>query len=95
MTKQEHIDYWVKTAERDWAAVQNIYKAKEYVYALFFAHLVLEKLLKAHWVKDNIDNTPPKIHHLVYLTNKIKLSFTEEEADFFNLINQFVIDMII
>ena len=79
MTKQEHIDYWVKAAKNDWAAVQNIYKAKEYTYALFFAHLVLEKLLKAHFVKDNAENTPPKMHHLVYLANNTKLSFTEEK----------------
>ncbi len=48
MTKQEHINYWVTAAENDWGTVQNIFKATEYIYALFFAHLVLEKLLKAH-----------------------------------------------
>ena len=92
MTKQEHIDYWVKAAENDWATVQNIFKAKEYIFALFLAHLVLEKLLKAHWVKDNAENTPPKIHHLVYLANKTNLSFKEEETNFFNLINQFQLE---
>lgn len=40
MTKQEHINYWVTAAENDWGAVQNIFKATEYIYALFFAHLV-------------------------------------------------------
>ena len=54
MTKQEHIDYWVEAANKDWLAIQEMYNAKTFVYALFFAHLVLEKLAKAHWVKDNI-----------------------------------------
>ena len=82
----------MKAAENDWASVQNIYMAKEYIYALFFAHLVLEKLLKAHFVKDNSENPPPKIHHLVYLISKTKLSFTVEETNFLNLINQFQLE---
>ena len=44
MTKQEHIDYWVKAAENDWTAVQTIYNGKEYIYALFFAHLFFGKI---------------------------------------------------
>ena len=92
MTKQEYINYWVTAAENDWGAVQNIFKATEYIYALFFAHLVLEKLLKAHWVKDNSENTPPKIHHLVYLASKTRLAFTEEETNFLNLFNQFQLE---
>lgn len=36
MTKQEHINYWIFTAEKDWQAVLNMYKSKDYVQALFF-----------------------------------------------------------
>jgi HEPN domain-containing protein len=92
MTKQEHIDYWIKTAEKDWKAVQNIYKAKEYMYALFFAHLVLEKLLKAHWVKDNAENTPPKKHNLLYLLEETNLEFETNDKDFLGLMNQFQLE---
>lgn len=79
MTKQEHIAYWVETAAKNWKAVPHLYKAKCYVEALFWGHLVLEKLLKAHWVKDNTGNTPPKIHHLIKLAAQTKLVFTDEE----------------
>ena len=92
MTKQDHINYWIKTAAKDWKAIQDLYKSKNYVHALFWAHLVLEKLLKAHWVKDNSENTPPKIHHLVYLASKTRLAFTEEETNFLNLFNQFQLE---
>ena len=60
--------------------------------SLFWGHLVLEKLLKAHWVKDNEGNTPPKIHHLVYLAEKTKLSVSEETIQFFYLMNQFQLE---
>lgn len=64
LTKDEHIKYWVDTAKKDWKTVQNMFGTKDYLPALFFSHLVLEKLCKAHWVKDNHGNTPPKIHNL-------------------------------
>ncbi len=48
LTKEEHIKYWLNTAKKDWRAVQNMYKSRDYLPALFFAHLVLEKLCKAH-----------------------------------------------
>lgn len=49
MTKQEYIAYWKTAAEKDWEVVQNLFDKANYPHALFFAHLVLEKLLKAHF----------------------------------------------
>lgn len=40
-------------AERDWASVGLLFEGNQYVHTLFFCHLVIEKLLKAHWVRDN------------------------------------------
>ena len=44
MTKKEHINYWKSTSEKDWKAVQDLFRTKHYVHALFWSHLVLEKL---------------------------------------------------
>jgi HEPN domain-containing protein len=92
VTKKEHIAYWKDTAARDWKFVQQTFKIKQYVYALFFAHLVLEKLCKAHWVKDNKNNYPPKIHNLVRLIEQTNLKFTDEEMDFFRKLNDFQLE---
>jgi HEPN domain-containing protein len=92
LTKEEHIQYWVNTAKRDWRTVQNLLKSKDYVPALFFAHLVLEKLLKARWVKDNSQNHPPKIHNLISLAGKIAYSFTEEQLIFMGRMNDFQLE---
>ena len=43
------------------------------MHALFFSHLSIEKLLKAHWVKDNEEDYPPRVHNLDYLYNQTKL----------------------
>ena len=92
LSKQEHIEYWKSTANRDWKFVQQTFKIKQYVYALFFAHLVLEKLCKANWVKDNTGNHPPKIHNLIRLTEQTKLKFSQEELQFLNEMNQFQLE---
>ena len=92
MAKQEHIDYWKFTAGKDWDALLNMYQSKDYVQALFFSHLVLEKLCKAHWVKDNVENIPPKTHNLLVLLESTKLSFTDEDTVFFRAMNQFQLE---
>jgi HEPN domain-containing protein len=82
----------VETAKRDWRTVQNMYKTKDYVPGLFWTHLVLEKLIKAHWVKDNEDNHPPKIHNLTTLIKKTKLQLSEDYMDFLDRMNQFQLE---
>ncbi|MHB1688465.1 MAG: HEPN domain-containing protein [Ignavibacteriaceae bacterium] len=42
-----------------------MFNAGRYDWSLYVAHLSLEKILKARWVKDNEDKIPPKIYNLV------------------------------
>ena len=89
MTKEEHIRYWVDTAERDWIAAENMYMTKDYMHSLFWAHLVLEKLAKAHWVKNNQDDIPPKIHNIVSLLEQSNVDLGDETMDFLEGFNRF------
>ncbi len=89
MTKQDHINYWLTTANDNWVDVQRMFKARSYVPCLFFTHLVFEKLAKALWVKHNEGNVPPKIHNIVSLLNRTEVLLTEEEATFFEQLNAF------
>ena len=90
MTKEEHIEYWIKTSEHDLDAMQGIFEAGKYDWALFVGHLALEKILKAHWVKNNENITPPKIHNLVKLYHESNLlSLNKEELVFLNEVTGF------
>ncbi len=89
MTKEDYIDYWIEGAKQDTSTMEYLYKGKKYVHALFFAHLVLEKLMKAHWVKDNKGNHPPKIHNLNSIHAQTKLNLSEEELTFCADMNKF------
>ncbi len=73
MEKQEIIQYWLQSAGRDWEVVRDLARAERYVHALFFAHLVVEKLLKAHWINEHEENVPPRVHNLNTLYDQLNI----------------------
>jgi len=90
--KEENITYWEATAKDDLEAIDYLFEGKKYVQALFFAHLSLEKILKAHFVKDNEENVPPRTHNLIYLYHKTHLKLAEEDTDFLQIMNTFQLE---
>ena len=92
MTKQEHIDYWVKTAEDNWTDVQILFELKRYASAMFFAHLTIEKLAKALWVKNNNENYPPKLHNIVKILKGAQISLDDIQEAFLLQINDFQLE---
>ncbi|MHB1665268.1 MAG: HEPN domain-containing protein [bacterium] len=80
MTKDEIIKFWIESSDKDYESMLNMYNIKEYCYALFVGHLVIEKLLKAHYVK-NIGINIPRIHDLEKLANNAGLELTEKYAN--------------
>jgi HEPN domain-containing protein len=92
LSKEDYIEHWKATAAKDWKRVDTQLKTRDYVFALFCAHLALEKLMKAHWVKDNASNYPPKIHNLNKLIAQTKLSLTQDELVFCADMNKFQIE---
>ncbi len=92
MTKQEHIEYWKLAADKDWAVVLNLFEKANYPHALFFAHLVLEKLLKAHVVKDNESDHPPRTHHLIRLAGLSFLDISESDLIFLDKMNDYQLE---
>ncbi|MFC1613218.1 HEPN domain-containing protein [Patescibacteria group bacterium] len=65
---KEQINYWKKSAERNWDTTLSLYKTKHYDSCLFFCHLTLEKLLKGLVVRQT-NKTAPFIHDLEKLAN--------------------------
>ena len=71
------IDYWINSASHDLDVSETLFKNGKYDWCLFIAHLVLEKMLKAFYVK-NICKLPPRIHDLVRMAKMAKIEFDEE-----------------
>ncbi|MCX6250314.1 MAG: HEPN domain-containing protein [Bacteroidetes bacterium] len=92
MTKEDHIRYWIDSSAYDWKSTDVLLKGKQYMFALFTCHLMLEKLLKAHWVKDNEQNFPPRVHNLVSIHNQTKLNMPDEYLENMAVMNAWNIE---
>lgn len=68
-------------------SVLALHEAGQHMHALFFSHLVIEKMLKAHWAKDNEESEPPRIHDLEYLYNQTELKLSANQVDLLGVMN--------
>lgn len=91
MTKDEIVKYWIEASEFDFRAMQNLYTSKDYVWCLFLGHLVIEKLIKAIAVKNDL-SVVPKIHDLNKLANAAGLVVDFNLADLLDVITAFNIE---
>jgi HEPN domain-containing protein len=53
MEQAEHIAYWLKSAEHDLQSAETLFQHQRYDWCLFLGHLIIEKVLKAFFVRDN------------------------------------------
>lgn len=92
MDKKEYIDFRIEQANDDWEAVISLFESGKYLQALFFSHLVIEKIIKAHWIKANPENFPPKTHNLIFLTKSLSIELHDEILKFLLKLNKFQIE---
>lgn len=91
-TKSEHIDFWISQAEDDWSAVDTLFRGRKYLQSLFFAHLVIEKICKAMWIKYNGGNVPPRTHNLIHLLSATPIKLSDEKSEFMLNLNRFQLE---
>ncbi len=92
MTKEQHIQYWMTSANDDLLTVDSLLKEKRFVHSIYFGHLVLEKICKAIWVKNNLLNNPPRTHNLIKLIEEANVVIIEEDGIFLRQLNDFQIE---
>ncbi len=91
-TKEEHIIHWANQSSDDWESAELLFKGKKYLHALFFAHLSIEKICKAHWVRASEGNIPPKTHNLIFLLSQTSVELTDDQKEFLLELNRFQIE---
>lgn len=62
----KQIEHWRAGAGEDWEVARDLVERGKIRHGLFFAHLALEKTLKAHVCRTTNELAPP-IHNLVRL----------------------------
>lgn len=81
MNIKKQIDYWKTGSKEDIEAAKSLLQKKHYRHALYFAHLALEKMLKAFVVRQT-NTQPPYIHNLVRLSILAKQELDDDQLEF-------------
>lgn len=90
MNNIDLMNYWIKSANEDYETMLWLQKGNKNTMCLFMGQLVIEKILKALYAKNN-KNAPyaPKSHDLLYLANKINLELNDEQRTMLDTISDF------
>ena len=90
MNNIDLMNYWIESSEEDYDTMMYMRAGKKNTWCLFMGHLVIEKLLKALYAKNN-RNTPyaPKSHDLLHLAEKTELELTDRQEDLLDTITRF------
>ena len=76
----KQITYWRSGGEEDWSVGRDLVSRGSIRHGLFFAHLAVEKTLKAHVCRTSGELAPP-IHNLVRLAEKAGVTLSGEQID--------------
>lgn len=77
INKDKLIQHWMDGSDDDFETMIAMFDSRKYNWSLFVGHLMMEKLLKAYFVKVKSDY-PPYIHNLVRLAEKADLQISDE-----------------
>jgi HEPN domain-containing protein len=83
-----HAQFLIAGSAEDRAVAEELLEKRRVRHALFFAHLALEKLLKALVVRATSD-IPPRLHNLVRLAELANLPVPDEELAVLAELNAF------
>lgn len=85
---QKQINYWIDGAEDDLITAGLLIKERRIIHGLFFCHLVIEKAIKAHFVKV-VGEVAPRSHNLFYLSEKAELLYDDEIQIFIGILMKY------
>lgn len=75
---KKQIKYWITGAFDDLESARILVEKNRLLHGLFFCHLVLEKAIKAHVVKQT-GELAPRSHNLIFLSDKARLKLNEDQ----------------
>jgi HEPN domain-containing protein len=87
---REQVEHWRRGAEADWRVGAHLVRVRKLRHGLFFVHLALEKMLKAH-VCSQTRRYAPRIHALPRLAQLSGLGLATEHLQFLERFDRFSI----
>jgi HEPN domain-containing protein len=89
--KEKIIKHWIESSDKDFKTMIDLFQTNNNHWALFMGHLVIEKLLKALYVKKK-DEFPPLIHDLRRICEKADVSIDMDQRIILDSISRFNIN---
>jgi HEPN domain-containing protein len=84
-------NHWITVADKDFSTMMNLYNSKDYHWALFVGHIVIERLMKAVVVKNTKANAP-FTHDLRRLSKLSQIEFEDQHIIWLDTITAFNIN---
>jgi HEPN domain-containing protein len=75
---EKTINHWISRSEQDFETMIHLYSSKDYHWALFIGHLVIERLLKALVIK-RTKSHPPFTHDLRRLSKLSGIDLNDKQ----------------
>jgi len=91
MDARKHVDHWRSGADEAIDVARALADGGRLRYALFFAHLAIEKILKAEFTRHTGD-VAPKTHHLMRLAEAAGVPCDEDMRRFLLSFNVYQIE---
>ena len=91
MNVVKQINYWRTGSDEDWDAAVIMIEAGKMRHGLFFLHLAMEKIMKAH-VTRTTEETPPRIHNLIQLMKRADLPLNQEQSKLLKILNSYCME---
>ncbi len=85
------LTYWIESSDEDFKTMVALYDTRRYSWSMFVGHLMIEKLLKALFVKTT-NEYPPYMHNLLRLAEKCNLELNDDQRLFFATVTAFNIN---
>jgi HEPN domain-containing protein len=86
--KKELIRFWIEGSNRDYKTMLDLFNTKNYSWSLFLGHLVVEKLLKALYIKKQNERAP-LIHDLRRIAEKAGIEIDDDQKLILDTITRF------
>ena len=82
------VSYWVDSSDKDFKTMENLMVSGDYNWAMFLVHLVIEKLLKALFIRKNRKHAVYG-HDLLRLTSDLDIKIDSVKEEWLDQITTF------
>ena len=82
------VKHWIDSSEQNYLTMRHMIDSKDYSWALFLGHLVIEKILKALYV-NKFQKHAVFTHDLLRLANQLGIDLSEEYEEWLDTITTF------